>query len=104
MSRLLSNMEKNVLAAIHAAEQPGFSQAEEYLSRLALKLEQKVQNQVFQYLRKKGLVPEKDSKCPSPPVTLNSFDVGAHKIGTLDSKSLWKVSPSLTFLFELACL
>ena len=52
----LTRMQKNLLAALDAGDKPGFLQSTEYLRRLNTELDRRLQQKVFEHLRKKGLV------------------------------------------------
>jgi len=51
----------------------------------------KVEDDVYNHLRKKGLVPEKERRPIPPPVNLQSFRAADHTISSIDSQTLWKV-------------
>ena len=78
-------MHKNVLAAEFAAEQDTFSSAEEYRRRLDVELELRMQEEIYNYMRKEGLVEEEDRKKKSPRLTLTDFDASKHTISTMAS-------------------
>ena len=48
-------------------------------------------DEVYKHLRKKGVVPEREAKVPSPTVKFSEFRISEHKIGSISSKTLWKV-------------
>lgn len=51
----------------------------------------RIEEEVYQHLCKKGLVPEKQTTAPKLRVQYNEFRVKGHSIGTLNNKTLWKV-------------
>ena len=48
-------------------------------------------DEVYQHLRKKGLVPEKQQQEIRVAVKYPEFQVQEHRIGTIASNTLWKV-------------
>ena len=112
---VLSRLQQDVLAAEFAAEQENFCDAEEYKTRLEAALERlpvhkfkclnqckmlirQLMDEVYQHLRKKGLVPEKKQRETIPQVKYSEFQVQEHKIRSIASKTLWKVE-RMFFMF-----
>jgi hypothetical protein len=50
--------------------------------------------EVYQHLRKKGLVPEKERVCDNTKTVLADFDAQRYQINSISSSTLWKVCTS----------